>query len=38
MNNINIDELMKVRFDGIKHRIEPLRKKGSESLLLEHLY
>ena len=37
MNNIKIEELMKVRFDGIANRIGKLSKKQSESLLLEHL-
>ena len=37
MNNIKIEELMKVRFDGIANRLGQLGKKESESLLLEHL-
>ena len=37
MNNIKIEELMKVRFDGIANRIGQLSKSESESLLLEHL-
>ncbi len=37
MNNVNIEELMKVRFDGIACRIRQLSKRESESLLLEHL-
>ena len=37
MNNIKIEELMKVRFDGIAHRIGQLSKSERESLLLEHL-
>jgi hypothetical protein len=37
MNNIKIEELMKVRFDGIANRIGQLSKRESESLLLEHL-
>ena len=37
MNNIKIEELMKVRFDGIANRLVQLGKKESESLLLEHL-
>jgi len=37
MNNIKIEELMKVRFDGIASRIGQLSKRESESLLLEHL-
>ncbi len=37
MNNIKIEKLMKVRFDGIANRIGQLKKKESESLLLEHL-
>ncbi|WP_288257596.1 hypothetical protein [uncultured Prochlorococcus sp.] len=37
MNNIKIEELMKVRFDGIANRIRQLSKRESESLLLEHL-
>ena len=34
---IKIEELMKVRFDGIANRIGKLSKSESESLLLEHL-
>ena len=37
MNNIKIEELMKVRFDGITNRLGQLSKRESESLLLEHL-
>ena len=37
MNNIKIEELMKVRFDGIANRLGHLTKRESESLLLEHL-
>jgi len=37
MNNIKIEELMKVRFDGIANRIGQLSIRESESLLLEHL-
>ena len=37
MNNIKIEELMKVRFDGIANRIGQLSKREGESLLLEHL-
>ena len=37
MNNIKIEELMKVRFDSIANRIGQLSKRESESLLLEHL-
>ena len=37
MNNIKIEKLMKVRFDGIANRIGQLNKRESESLLLEHL-
>ena len=37
MNNIKIEELMKVRFDGIANRIGQLSKRESESFLLEHL-
>ena len=37
MNNIKIEELMKVRFDGIANRLVQLGKRESESLLLEHL-
>ena len=37
MNNIKIEELMKVRFDGIANRIGQLSKSERESLLLEHL-
>jgi hypothetical protein len=37
MNNIKIEELMKVRLDGITNRLRKLDKKESESLLLEHL-
>ena len=37
MNNVKIEELMKVRLDGIKNRIGQLSKRESESLLLEHL-
>lgn len=37
MNNFKIEELMKVRFDGIANRISHLTKRESESLLLEHL-
>ena len=37
MNNVKIEELIKVRFDGIKNRIGQLSKRESESLLLEHL-
>ena len=36
-NNIKIEELMKVRFDGIASRIGQLNKRERESLLLEHL-
>ena len=37
MNNIKIEKLMKIRFDGISNRIEHLTKLEGESLLLEHL-
>ena len=37
MHNVKIKELMKVRFDSIANRIGQLRKRESESLLLEHL-
>ena len=37
MNNVKIEELMKVRFDSITCRIGQLSKRESESLLLEHL-
>jgi len=37
MNKFKIQELMKVRFDGIANRIRQLSKRESESLLLEHL-
>jgi len=37
MNSIKIEELMKVRFDGIENKIERLSKRESEYLLLEHL-
>ena len=37
MNNVKIEELMKVRFDGIANRISKLSKREGESLLLEHL-
>ena len=37
VNNIKIEELMKVRFDGIAKRLGHLTKGESESLLLEHL-
>ena len=37
MNNLKIEELMKVRFDGIACRLGHLAKSESESLLLEHL-
>ena len=37
MNNIKIEKLMKVRFDGIAKRLGHLTKGESESLLLEHL-
>ena len=37
MNNIKIEELMKVRFDGIANRLCHLKNGESESLLLEHL-
>ena len=37
MNNIKIEELMKVRFDGIANRLGQLSKSESESLFLEHL-
>ena len=37
MNNVKIEELMKVRLDGIATRIGQLSKRESESLLLEHL-
>lgn len=37
MNNMKIEELMRVRFDGIAKRIGHLNKDESESLLLEHL-
>ena len=37
MNNIKIEELMKVMFDGIAIRIGRLGKRESKSLLLEHL-
>ena len=37
MNNIKIEELMKVRLDGIANRLGQLSKRESESLLLEHL-
>ena len=36
MNNIKIEELTKVRFDGIKNKIGRLSKRESESLLLEN--
>ena len=37
MNNLKIEELMKVRLEGIANRIGYLNKRESESLLLEHL-
>ena len=37
MNNLKIEELMKVRVDGIASRLGHLTKRESESLLLEHL-
>ena len=37
MNDINIEKLMKTRFDGIENRLAHLNKGESESLLLEHL-
>ena len=37
MNNIKIEQLMKVRLDGITKRLGQLSKGESESLLLEHL-
>ncbi len=37
MNNIKIEELMKVRLDGIENKIGRLSKRESESLLLENL-
>ena len=37
MNNIKIEELMKVRFDGIAKRLGHLTKGESQSLLLEDL-
>ena len=37
MNNVKIEELMKVRLDGIANRILQLSKRERESLLLEHL-
>ena len=37
MNSIKIEELMKVRFNGIANRLGHLTKRESESLLLEHL-
>ena len=37
MNSIRIEELMKVRFDGIANRLGHLTERESESLLLEHL-
>ena len=37
MINIKIEELMKVRFDGIINSLGHLSKGESESLLLEHL-
>ena len=37
MNKVIIEELIKVRFDGIVNRIGQLNKSESESLLLEHL-
>ncbi len=37
MNSLKIEELMKVRFDGIAKRLGHLTKRESESLLLEHL-
>ena len=37
MNNIKIEQLMKVRLDGITNRLGQLSKGESESLLLEHL-
>ncbi len=37
MNSFKIEELMKVRFDGIANRLGNLTKGESESLLLEHL-
>ena len=37
MNSFKIEELMKVRFDGIANRLGHLTKGESESLLLEHL-
>ena len=35
--NKQIEELMKVRFDGITNRLGQLSKGEGESLLLEHL-
>ncbi len=37
VNNIKIEELIKVRFDGIANRLGHLTKGEGESLLLEHL-
>ena len=37
MNNIKIEQLMKVRLDGITKRLGQLSKGESDSLLLEHL-
>ena len=37
MNNVKIEELMKVSFDCIANRIGQLSNRESESLLLEHL-
>ena len=37
MHSFKIEELMKVRFDGITNRLGHLTKEESESLLLEHL-
>jgi len=37
MNNIKIEELMKVRFNVVEKRIGQLSKRESETLLLEHL-
>ena len=37
MNNFKMEELMKVRLDGIFNRISHLSKLESESLLLEHM-
>ena len=37
MNNIKIEEFMKVRFDGIANRLGHLTKGESKSLLLEHI-